>query len=119
MELGRLESQTPWPPRSLTDSAMPRLIYSPQSEEDLLEIASYICQDNTAAAERWLERIAETLKLLSEMPAAGRLRPRLAPNLRSFPIGNYVLFYHPLSDGIQLVRVLHGARNIQRKLFRN
>jgi toxin ParE1/3/4 len=42
----------------------------------------------------------------------GRARPELAPDLRSFPFGRYVIFYMPLSDGIDVVRVLHSARDI-------
>lgn len=42
----------------------------------------------------------------------GRARDELAAGLRSFPIGHYVLFYERVTDGIALVRVLHGARDI-------
>jgi toxin ParE1/3/4 len=38
--------------------------------------------------------------------------------LRSFPIGNYLAFYRDIAGGIELVRVLHGARKLTRKLFR-
>jgi hypothetical protein len=47
----------------------------------------------------------------------GRLRPELAPHLRSFPIGNYVIFYRLTQEGIEVARVLHGARDID-ALFR-
>jgi toxin ParE1/3/4 len=43
----------------------------------------------------------------------GRARPELAPELRSFPVKRYVLYYRPDADGIELVRVLDGARNIE------
>ncbi len=46
----------------------------------------------------------------------GRKREELAPLLRSFPVGNYVIFYRPASGGIQIIRVLHGARDVS-KLF--
>lgn len=42
----------------------------------------------------------------------GRARPELATGVRSFPFGRYVIFYAPLDDGIDVVRVLHGARDI-------
>ena len=42
----------------------------------------------------------------------GRNRPDLAPELRSFPVDNYIIFYRPISEGIQVIRVLHGARDI-------
>jgi toxin ParE1/3/4 len=50
--------------------------------------------------------------LLARMPELGRKRPDLAPDLRGFPIGNYIIFYRPVPDGIQVIRVLHGARDI-------
>jgi hypothetical protein len=42
----------------------------------------------------------------------GRVRDELAADLRSFPFGRYVIFYEPIEDGIDVVRVLHGARDI-------
>jgi hypothetical protein len=39
-------------------------------------------------------------------------RPELAAELRSLPVGKYTIFYLPLSNGVQIVRVLHGARDI-------
>jgi toxin ParE1/3/4 len=49
--------------------------------------------------------------MLSEQPKAGRERPELA-ELRSFPVGNYLLFYLPLPGGIDLVRMLSGYMDI-------
>ena len=45
-------------------------------------------------------------------PMMGRARDELAPGVRSFPFGRYVVFYLPLDGGIDVVRVLHGARDI-------
>jgi toxin ParE1/3/4 len=42
----------------------------------------------------------------------GRARGELAPDLRSFPYGRYVIFYAPIEDGIDVVRVLHSARDV-------
>ncbi|HEU5126240.1 MAG TPA: type II toxin-antitoxin system RelE/ParE family toxin [Verrucomicrobiae bacterium] len=38
------------------------------------------------------------------------------PDLRSFPVGNYSIFYCPLDAGIKVVRVLHSSRDMP-KLF--
>lgn len=51
------------------------------------------------------------------MPGLGRQESKLAPNLRSFPLGNYLIFYRPIEDGIAVVRVLHGARDISPECF--
>lgn len=42
----------------------------------------------------------------------GRTRPELLSNLRSIPIGNYVIYYIPRQRGIEIVRVLHGSRDL-------
>jgi len=83
-----------------------------QAGLDLTEIALFIARNNPAAADRWLETIDEKCAMLAKMPHLGRLRPELAPELRSFPVGRYVIFYRPASDGIEVIRVLHGARDI-------
>ena len=51
------------------------------------------------------------------MPTMGKAEFDLAPSLRSFPVGNYLLFYREVADGIQLVRALHGARDIASDYF--
>ena len=47
----------------------------------------------------------------------GTARDRLAPGLRSFHVGNYLVFYRPVQDRIELVRVLHGARDLKKRMF--
>ena len=36
----------------------------------------------------------------------------MATGLRSLPLGNYIIFYRPIDDGIEVVRILHGARDL-------
>jgi toxin ParE1/3/4 len=43
----------------------------------------------------------------------GRARPELAIDLRSFAVRNHVIFYTPLPKGVEIVRVLHGARDLE------
>ena len=45
------------------------------------------------------------------MPQLGRKREELLPHLRSFPLGNYVIFYRLMENEIEIVRILHGARD--------
>ena len=46
------------------------------------------------------------------MPEMGRSREELAPGLRSVTAGNYLLFYQPIDDGILVIRVAHGSRDL-------
>jgi toxin ParE1/3/4 len=91
---------------------MPSVLRTSFANLDLIEIAFRIAEQNPAAADAWFDSIGEKCQLLARMPELGRKRPDLAPDLRSFPVGNYVIFYRPVSDGIQVIRVLHGARDI-------
>lgn len=49
---------------------------------------------------------------LAEQPMMGRLRDELASNLRSFPVGRYVIFYEVMPKGIVVVRILHSAMDL-------
>lgn len=95
---------------------MGQVLRTTKAHLDLVQIAIYLNERNPSAADRLLETIDERCLQLSNFPEIGRLREELAPNLRSFPVRNYVIFYRPMSDGIQLIRILHGARDIP-KLF--
>jgi toxin ParE1/3/4 len=53
------------------------------------------------------------------MPGLGRNRPDLAEDLKSFPTGNHVIFYRVVDGGIQILRVLHGARDIKKIFTQN
>lgn len=91
---------------------MPVVFRTSQAENDLTEIALHIAGQNPEAADRWLELIDEKCHTLSSMPEMGRKRFDLATGLRSLAVNNYVIFYRPVANGIQVIRVLHGARDI-------
>lgn len=84
----------------------------PRAQDDIVEIWSYIADDSEAQADAFVDRLDAKFQLLARQPGLGRLREELARDLRSFPIGRYVVFYEPIPDGIAIVRVLHSARDI-------
>ncbi len=84
----------------------------PLAEADLDEIWWYIAQDNPDAADRMLDRIEERCTAVAAFPMMGANREELLPSLRSFTVGKYVVFYFPQDDGIEVVRVLSGMRDI-------
>jgi len=63
-----------------------------QAEEDLIEIWIYIAQDNPGAADRVLDDIEQRFHALADNPLMGRLRPDIAPELRYFAVGSYLIF---------------------------
>jgi toxin ParE1/3/4 len=93
---------------------MPRLIFAPEARQDLREIRDHIAKDNPKAARRVVARLRDLARLLAGAPAMGRDRSELGTNVRSFVADRDVLFYRPLRRraGIELVRVLHGARDV-------
>ena len=86
--------------------------FSLEASRDLEEVKNYISQDNPDAAVRLILLIREKCALLAQQPGIGRDRSDILSRLRGFPVGNYVIFYQPANDGIAVVRVLHGARDI-------
>lgn len=89
-----------------------RPLKSPQAEIDLMAIWDYIAADNLPAADALLGRIEATFNMLAETPFAGRDRSDLRAELRSFPVRNYLIFYMPTPDGVEVVRVMHGRQDI-------
>lgn len=89
------------------------ILKRPRALLDFAEIWSYIAEDSEKHADRFASRLDQALKRLATRPAIGRARPELYPDLRSFVFGKYVVFYIPLTDGIDVIRVLHGARDVE------
>ena len=89
---------------------MSRFRVSREAQTDFDSIWEYIAAEDLGAADRLLELFRIKLTLLAEAPGVGRSREEFAPSLRSFPVGNYLLFYRSIADGIEVVRALHGAR---------
>ena len=84
----------------------------PLALADLAEIWSYIADDSEVNADRFLDRLETKLKLLATQPTMGRARPELMADLRSFPFERYVFFFVAAPDGIEIVRVVHSARDV-------
>lgn len=97
---------------------MARIIRSPEAKADALEIWSYIAEDNPTAADRLLDRFDNLFRQLLAQPQLGKAVPELAVNLRFIPVGAYLIFYRLVENDIQVVRILHGARDITAEFFR-
>ena len=87
------------------------------AEWDLDEMWDYIAADNPAAADAFVDRFFQKCTKLAAYPLLGRSRADLISNLRSLPLRPYVIFYKPVEDGVEIWRVLHGARNITANFF--
>lgn len=91
---------------------MARIVRRPLAGADIDEIWDYIAADRLVQADAWVDRLEGKLRLLATRPMMGRAREELSADVRSMPFERYVIFYVPLADGIDIVRVLHSARDI-------
>jgi toxin ParE1/3/4 len=91
---------------------MPIIIKRPRARSDLSEIWDYIAEDNDTRADAFVDLIDQKFQALASHPHLGRSRDELEEGLRSFPIGKYVIFYRGIPAGVEIVRVLHGSRDL-------
>jgi toxin ParE1/3/4 len=92
---------------------MKPLSFTPLARQDLQEIHDHIAVDSPRAAGRWIDRLEGACQKLAGMPGLGRRREELGRELRSFAVGNYLIFYRDYPDRLEIMRVLHGARDIE------
>ena len=86
--------------------------FSDLAELDLTETWFYIARDNPSAADRLVERILKTCDLLAQGRHAGEGRDDLSPGARIFTVAPYVVVFRPSEEGIEVIRVIHSARDI-------
>jgi toxin ParE1/3/4 len=93
-------------------------VRSPQADSDLDDIWYYIAAEtgNADIADRVIDRLVQRFLLLGNYPRIGRPREEIRRGLRSFPVGEYVVFYRIEREDVIILRVLHGKRDIERIL---
>jgi toxin ParE1/3/4 len=93
--------------------------YSPLAEGDADRIFLDGCERfGPSRAGVLIARIDETLqKTIGAFPNAARKRPELGLDVRSFPIVPYVAFYRVAGKRIEILRILHGHRDIKDPLL--
>lgn len=96
---------------------MSRYFFTRQASQDLTEIYNFVVKVDIKAAARLLDLLEDKCRALAESPKIGRARNELALALRSFPAGRYVIYYRPVTSGVQIIRILHGSRDIE-SIFR-
>ena len=92
--------------------SMIKVIRTPAAVRDLAAITDWIARENLGAALRFYDQVDRLLDSIARSPQLGESVDQLAPGMRRFTLGNYLLFYRQVEDAIELVRVLHGARQI-------
>jgi toxin ParE1/3/4 len=80
---------------------------------DLETILEDLQQKNPSAAERYANAFYDKGRVLAQFPEIGRSRPEIAPGLRSTLVHPYVIFYRLEEEVVQIVRILHGERDLR------
>ncbi|MBX7256623.1 MAG: type II toxin-antitoxin system RelE/ParE family toxin [Candidatus Hydrogenedentes bacterium] len=87
---------------------------SRQAANDIESIRDFIASDKPRAAERFITRLLQQCRMLSQNPSIGRNRNEITQGLRSFPIARYVIYYRETgTHTIEIIRVLHAARDAE------
>ena len=91
---------------------MHEIVRSRLAKADIIDIWRTIADSNPNAATRMVRRIDERIKRLADFPELGPERPDLAPDLRVLIEGNYLILYRLTETSVEVVRVVHGARDM-------
>ncbi len=93
---------------------MAEAVISPEAFQDMGDIHNYIAMDNPDAADRVVQAFEENAALLATQPGLGQHKPRLR-GLRMWVVTefpSYLMFYREREGQVEIVRVLHGARDL-------
>ncbi len=93
---------------------MARVVRTQDVRDDLKQIGRYIAQQSQsrAVALRFLDKIKSACELYATQPEMGTHRPDLVDNIRLFSVDDYVVIYRPLKDGILVLLVTQGSRDV-------
>jgi toxin ParE1/3/4 len=89
-----------------------RIVRSPAAEDDLIDIWCAIALDSPIAADRFLDTIASRITQLAAFPDLGPMRPDIGENARALSIGHYLVLYRHSDIRVEIIRVVHGARDL-------
>lgn len=97
---------------------MPQATRTLQADNDIADLLTHLRRLSKPAAARARAAIDRAAKLLAKSPGLGRARPELRTDLYSYPVASkYIIYYRVTDEGIEIARVLHGARQVDASLF--
>jgi len=92
---------------------MNRIRISLDAEVDLDSIAAFISLDNPYRAESFTEEISARILDIAERPLSFPAREEIFPGLRSALHGKYLIFFRLQGDVVEVLRIVHGARDLK------
>ena len=96
---------------------MKRFRLAPEAARDIRDIWAHIAKDNIPAARRVRLLILDACRRLADHPGMGHSRSDLTEiPVLFWPVGSYLIIYNPARQPIEIVRVVHAARDVPRLL---
>jgi toxin ParE1/3/4 len=96
---------------------MANLTWAPRARRDIVAFWNYYARRNPDAADRLLDEIERVARLLADNPMMGVARNELGPGVRTFVAARiFVMAYRVLDDGVDVLAVVHHARDVRRLL---
>ncbi|HEY9865094.1 MAG TPA: type II toxin-antitoxin system RelE/ParE family toxin [Candidatus Obscuribacterales bacterium] len=92
---------------------MGNYFFSELAVKDINEICEFIGKTNVKAASKLFDAIRQKCKLVSDFPNMGKDYSLIGSDLRGFIIDDYIVFYYPRKDGIDVVRIVYGKRDLK------
>jgi len=94
------------------------IVRKPRALDDLFEVWRYLAEHDGENADRWVDRISESIDRLAEFPGAGSRRDLLPPDIRVWPVPPYLILYRLNEDEsyVDILRVIDGRRDVGRLL---
>lgn len=91
---------------------MPQFLITLEASRDLNEIVDYFRVRDLEAGNRFVAAFNQRCQYLTQFPNMGRSYPQLQPLLRGLPLNRYIIFYQAVPDGIIILRVVNGSRDL-------
>jgi toxin ParE1/3/4 len=100
---------------------MKRYLFTDEAKEDLADIRAYLKREaGPRIAKSTLNKIKDALIFLSHTPGAGHLREDLTnASVKFWPVFSYLIVYDPATRPLEIIRILHGSRDVLAILSQN
>jgi len=92
---------------------MARFRVSSKAQQDIVDISDFIRRDNPGRALSFARELRARIALAAETPLAYRERLELKPGIRAVRHGQYLIFYRLTDEALEVLRVRHGARDVE------
>lgn len=93
---------------------MLHIIYDPRAIQDLDDIWRYIAMDHIKRADLWIDNIERSIRKIADQPGIGKSFFELGDGIRGKSIEKYLILYKVTKEGIEVFRIIHGARDLKK-----